>query len=277
MEFDANSPLFVVVIAVLLLGSMLFFLTVGTNITDKMWVVFFLLLGGAVLFIFGFFTLSRKRLIQNTPTSKIRSIAMGLVEVYGEVVPSKENVLKSPLTGKSCVYYKYDIQELRSTGKQSSWITIDGGTDMAEFFLKDDTGLVLVDPNGASIDVRPDFSYQTGMMRSEPPKQVLNFLQSRGIAHEGLLGINKGMKFAEYVIEPKDKLYVLGTAGDNPFVEEATGKESTADIMIQKGGKVYLISDKSEKEVLKGMTLGVGAGLLLGPLLIVIGLALLLF
>jgi hypothetical protein len=43
------------------------------------------------------------------------------------------------------------------------------------------------------------------------------------------------MKFNEWFIALKDKLYIMGTAGDNPFVEEATETEHSADIMIQKG------------------------------------------
>ena len=38
---------------------------------------------------------------------------MGLVEIYGEVIPSKGHLLKSPFSNHDCVYYKYEIQELR--------------------------------------------------------------------------------------------------------------------------------------------------------------------
>ena len=39
--------------------------------------------------------LREKRLIENILTSKIRSIAMGLVEIFGEVVPTEEKILKA--------------------------------------------------------------------------------------------------------------------------------------------------------------------------------------
>ena len=58
---------------------------------------------GLFLFWKGFSWLKQKRLIENIPTSKIRSIAMGLVEIYGEVVPTQEKILKSPFTNKDCV------------------------------------------------------------------------------------------------------------------------------------------------------------------------------
>jgi hypothetical protein len=44
------------------------------------------LLLGLYVFYRGFHHFRRKRLIENTPTSKVRSIAMGLVEIFGTVV-----------------------------------------------------------------------------------------------------------------------------------------------------------------------------------------------
>ena len=95
---------------------------------------------GIVLLIWGLISFRVKRLIENIPTSKMRSIAMGLVEIYGEVVPSKDNILKSPFTNKDCVYYKYSIQELRSSGKNTYWATVDQGEEHRVFYLKDETG-----------------------------------------------------------------------------------------------------------------------------------------
>ena len=58
---------------------------------------------GLVSFWKGFQTLQKRRLIQNTPTSKVRSLAMGLCEVYGQALPYKENILKSPFSGADCL------------------------------------------------------------------------------------------------------------------------------------------------------------------------------
>jgi hypothetical protein len=60
------------------------------------------------------------------------------------------------------------------------------------------------------------------------------------------------MRYREYYVAPKDELYIMGTAGDNPFVDELTAKNSVDDVMIQKGknDKFYYISDKPEKDIL---------------------------
>ncbi|MDD5086676.1 MAG: hypothetical protein PHV16_02895, partial [Candidatus Nanoarchaeia archaeon] len=75
-------------------------------LNDIIWMSFWTLgffAAGVFLFWEGIKTLKHKRLIENIPTSKIRSLAMGLVEIYGEVVPAYKEVLKSPFSNKDCV------------------------------------------------------------------------------------------------------------------------------------------------------------------------------
>ncbi|MFC1741113.1 GIDE domain-containing protein [Nanoarchaeota archaeon] len=229
---------------------------------------------GGFLFYKGFKWFKTKRMIENMPTSKIRGLAMGLVEIAGNVVPAKKTTLKSPLTGKSCVYYKYSVKEERGSGKHRYWYTLKAGTDMQEFFLKDSTGKVLVQPQKAQIDIPPDFKYQS-RWRKDPPQVVQKFLKKNSLNFETFLGTNKNMRYYEYYIAPKDKLYILGHAGDNPHVEEATGQQNTEDIMIQKGDEgIYYISDSSEEGVLKKFKWKVIGGLFGGGALIVICLAL---
>jgi len=203
---------------------------------------------GFVFLIFAFRSLSKKRLIENTPTSKIGGLAMGFAEIFGTVVAEK--ILKSPLTNKDCVYYKYNIDEYKKQGKSHSWVTIRQGKQISNFYLKDDTGSVLVNPERAKIDVPEDYSVESGMGK-DPPTNVLNFLKENNISFEGFFGLNRKMRFIEYYIAPGDKLFILGTAGENPNLAEGTAKKSADDIMIQKSRGLYYISDKTEKDVIK--------------------------
>ena len=73
-------------------------------------------------------------------------------------------------------------------------------------------------------------------------------------------------------------MYILGTAGDNPFVEEATGKRNVDDIMIQKGNeKIYYLSDKSEKGLVSGLAWKAFGGIFGGAALSVVCLLIILF
>ncbi len=221
---------------------------------------------GAYFFMKGFEWFRRKRLIEGIPTCKVRSIAMGLVEVAGTAKPKK--LLKGPFSGKECVYYKYAIEEYRRTGKHSRWVKVKEGSSKERFYLEDDTGQVLVDPAGAEIDIPLDYESESGLGK-DPPETVKNFISSAGLSHEGFLGMNKTMRYREYHIAPRDTLYVVGTADDNPEVEEGIAVKGHEDVMIGKDDNWFYISDTSEKKVLKKLSLKAWGSMLGGPALII--------
>jgi len=229
---------------------------------------------GIVLFIFGFHYLKLKRLIENIPTSKIRSIAMGLVEIFGEVETMTEHTLKSPFTWIDCVYYRYKIEEYRQSGKGGGhWFTIKSGDESMLFYLKDETGKVIIDSRGAKIVLSKDNRFQSGFGK-DPPASAMPFLKKHNVRYEGMLfGINKKMRYTEWFIQPKDKLYVMGTASDNPYVEDASVESGVEDVMIQKGKhqKMYYISDKSERGVISSFMWKAYGATILGSILIILG------
>ena len=71
-----------------------------------------LFFGGLALFYSGLKKLQRDRLIANMPTSKIRSMAMGIVELYG-AIQTYEETLTAPFSGKECVYCRVSVSEWR--------------------------------------------------------------------------------------------------------------------------------------------------------------------
>ena len=216
-----------------------------------------LMVSSAVGFVFGlssffkgFKTWRLKRLMENTPTSKVRSIAMGLVEVYGEAFPAVK-ILQSPFSQTDCLYFYYKIEEYRSSGKSSHWVTVKEETQRTLFYLRDETGEVLVDTNGANIDI-------PGVPISEATPQIRNFLSREGIAHEGWFGLNKKMRFTEAIITPHDQLYILGTAGLSPHVDDITTQDSAGRTMIHKGdnNQNYYIANRSESKIENEKTSG---------------------
>ncbi len=240
--------------------------------------IIFLVLG-LWLFFYGLKSIKKKRLIENIPTSKIRSLAMGLVEVFGSVMPAEKKILKSPFTNKDCVYYKYTVEEYKSSGKHSSWVMRKKDDERVPFYIKDDTGMVLVDPKGAKMDIPIDNEFYS-RWGTDPPEQVKKFLKSQNLKYEGmLLGINRKMRYREYFVEPKDDLYIIGTAKDNPFTEEGTAKKGMEDVMIGKGKneRIFFISDKQEKTLLTALKLKSAGGLIGGGLLFIGSLTLILF
>jgi len=230
---------------------------------------------GPVLFFAGLRWLSHKRLIENIPTSKIRSIAMGLVEIKGKVVPIESNLMKSPFSNRDCVYYKYTVERWVKRNDSYHWQVVKSGKSAIPFLFNDNTGSVLVDSSGARVEVATKtFTSGTG----EDPTQIIKiFLESKNMKYAGFFGNNYKMRYRESIITPYHDLYIIGTAADNPFIEDGSAQHSSDDIMIHKGkGKIYYISDKSEKKVVNSYKIKSIAGLVFGAAIILVSVYILL-
>lgn len=170
---------------------------------------------GIGLFIYGFRLLQRRRLILDTPFSKIRSAAMGMVEVSGLAVGPYTMV--APITTHPCYYYSTAVWEYKQNGKNKNWVKVAGECMHLPFFVDDNTGRVLVDPRGANLDLHRDFQQEfcdSFFTTKEPmPGNVRSFLSRHGI-----VTYNK-IKVEEYCIKPKNSLFILGTLGENPGIE----------------------------------------------------------
>ena len=93
----------------------------------------------------------RARVIDDLPTSRVRSAAQGYVELGGRASYAAE-AQRAPLSGRPSVWWKYRIEQQRESSRgQSRWATINSGTSVAPFLLTDDTDVCLVDPRGAEV------------------------------------------------------------------------------------------------------------------------------
>lgn len=95
---------------------------------------------------------SKLRHLLDTPTSKIRSAAQGYVELMGILrdIPDASPML-GPLTAKPCLWWRYSIEEYRSSGKRSSWRVVEQGSSEGLLRLCDATGECFIDPRGAEV------------------------------------------------------------------------------------------------------------------------------
>lgn len=109
-------------------------------------------LGGVIgigLFVNGFDREKLRRKILNLPTSRVRSMALGTVELTG-VSQETDQPLFDPLYNQRCTYYSIQVREKRGGGRNSRWVTVySKNSDAFPFYLKDPTGRVLIIPHGA--------------------------------------------------------------------------------------------------------------------------------
>ncbi len=215
---------------------LLLYSTYNSSDDDPATLGLFMVIGGVVGFFFGFNRLKRKRMIENIPTSTVRGMAMGEVELIGQAEPY-QRPLTGPFSNSPCVYYKYRIEEYRSSKNSSRWVTISKGDSAASpFYLKDETGRVLVAPAKAEMLINQKF--QTEHMSS----QIEHFLTSSDCKPRGLFGFARRLRFTEWHIQPDETTYVLGFAQKNQnFLQEQQNKlrqlleevKKDKDLMLQ--------------------------------------------
>lgn len=109
------------------------------------------------IFVFIFLSLlkpnSAKRFLRlqaSLPTSKIYSVAKGLAEVEGELI--MKNPLFSPVANEACIGYYYTIENIdRDSDGKETYRTIHRETRCNFFEIKDDTGIIEVEPEGIEL------------------------------------------------------------------------------------------------------------------------------
>ncbi len=90
----------------------------------------------------------RYRQIHDLPTSKVASAAQGYVELFGHSLPLPDSPVRAPHSGLACCWYSYLVER---KGSDDKWETHDSGESVADFLLVDDTGQVIVSPDGAEV------------------------------------------------------------------------------------------------------------------------------
>jgi len=206
---------------------------------------------GLIIIIRAFHYYRRKRLINDLPTSKVKGVFIGLTELSGTA--ETDEPLTSYLAEKKCVYYSYTVDEYwhrtvtetytdsegnsqTRTRTESGWKTVASGTNVPPFYLKDDTGSIRINPDGAEVCGKEIFNKHCGrrdaLYYEKGPKGAI-----ADSAHR--------RRFIEMAIPLHTKLYVVGYARERQDVV-------AAEIVKRKGIPLFLISTRSEDHHSRG-------------------------
>tara|TARA_B100000965_G_scaffold402664_1_gene429083 strand:- start:149 stop:1237 length:1089 start_codon:yes stop_codon:yes gene_type:complete len=208
----------------------------------------------------------KARMFEDIATSKMRSVAMGLVEVKGNV-ESIDEIFIDPIFGKSCVYYSINISKRK---RKNRWSTIHAETKSGSFLLSDDTGSVLIPgsliPNIGKhyfqrkdedrrflefegLDekdfIKLDYDIKPALFSKKLPIPIKEYFDKLEIKYS-----KSDIRCSIKYIEPSDSFYVMGTArplNDNEQVYNT--KVSVA--MEASNENRFTISDYSEKELIR--------------------------
>ncbi|MBP7712811.1 MAG: hypothetical protein KA217_10195 [Gammaproteobacteria bacterium] len=149
-----------------------------------------------------FRALKRARVVEDVPTSRLRSAAQGYVELSGTAELLPGTPVLSPLSGRACAWYRYrvDVRERDSRSGSREWRMVENGVSDALFRLVDETGECVVDPDGA--DVTPALNqtwYGIERVPGGPPPR------------ESALSLFSGRyRYREELIRPGDPLHAVG-------------------------------------------------------------------
>ena len=208
------------------------------------------ILGGVIalgFLVVAFRFLRHKRLIDDTPTSKTQGVFIGLVELKGTA--ECEAPLTSYLAGARCVQYRWQVEEHWSrtvhyidakgrpqTRHESGWTTVASDNQSVPFYLKDDTGVIRILPDGATINGITTFD--------ETVKRDNALYYGKGPAR-AVPNSDHRRRFRETAIPLHAQLYVMGQARERQNIV-------AAEIADDKSAPVFLISTRTEKQVSAG-------------------------
>jgi hypothetical protein len=243
------------------------------------------LVAGPVLFMRSFRDFRTQRLIRNTPTARIRSMPMGLVEIEGEVIP--RSTLGAPFSGRPCAYWEVDIS---TETRRGQWNVVHKNHSCHPFFLQDQTGVTMVLPQGAETQLNAGVEEECAGLSL--PECYARYMRGENLAMRDFWQLS-AMRFRERLLEEGLHLFVLGTAmprGRAMTIGEgeemaATGTEDArvhrmrtlgeqAVAVVRKGETqpTFIISQHSERSLTTHLSLRAYAELAGGPALTLFGL-----
>jgi hypothetical protein len=219
-------------------------------------------LGIGVLLIWrGLVAKGKTKVITDTPTSQVSRIVPGLVEVKGTVRCAGPHVV-SPMTSSPCVLFHFHVEEWKQNmnGKGGSWRTVINDIKDSGCILTDGTGDVRINLLQAELLLKPDTHAKSGTFNDATP-ELEAALSAYGRSSQGFI-FNKGMRYTETVLREGDRIYALGTASSHP----------SGGYQMDKGNNLFIVSDKTEEEVVAHYNKSGMLGFIFGGLLSVAGL-----
>ena len=179
----------------------------------------------AITISFYFFVRAWKywRLIQDTPTSRLRSAHQGFVEIEGKGKFSQDRAIYAPLSNHRCLWYQSVIECKSSFKSRNAWRVVYQNTSESPFLLDDGTGTCLVDPYGAEVVSNEklvwygdtEWPVRTGIMDSAP------FAMS----------LKSGYRYTERLILPGQRLYVLGQLSTHSPATHHSSRDIMRDLL----------------------------------------------
>lgn len=271
----------------------------------KLWLT--IVLAGTLCLLFGTTSIRHSldqyrtsKLVENTPTERIRSMTAGRTELTGAARPY-ENTYEQPFDDGECVFGDYWVRELvtkqTDDGSKKEWQAVERGRLGDRIVLDDGTGTATlrqppVDYSADLVTKRTQGRFANlvegtfigDRLDVGPDDQTRSFLERQDIP----VTSSNRRQYEQRVVPPETELYVFGQAGiasDEDFddaeldrlTDEYPDLETNLIVERRPGRGDYVVSDKPESEIASEHFWSAVRDALGGIVLVVVGLALLVF
>lgn len=239
-----------------------------------------ILFGGIGLYVLGT-ALDRLRdafVIRQSETVPVREAARrtGVDEFEGTLEPTDDHgTFDAPFSGAEAVLATYEVQRRErkqgSRGNSSTnnhtWNTYATGEITQPFLVRDETGCVEVDPDGADITpANTETRHETGGSLPDSVRLRLSVLTDR-LDIDDVLAQNKSnrRRYSEGYIAPGDEVHLYGTEviERTPGARAVDGRVGNAD-----GASRYKITAGTESDAVRARVVAGIGRLLLGLVLV---------
>ena len=227
---------------------------------------------GLYLIYDGFGKWQTKRVIEDTPTAKVRSMAVGRTELEGIAEPDG-GTIEAPFTDEECLHIDWEVEEWRKDPDDDDydWATVAKGARSVPFYLDDGTGQVLVraDQGNPAFEVSPantrQFTVDSG---HSPPAEVREFIEHHDsryddtgffedpvdaltdLATSGGIGFtDRRRRYTQRVLPAGSDVYLLGSAVQRDAGGTMEGQEDLLAVTREEELDTFVISGRSEEEL----------------------------
>ncbi len=203
-----------------------------------------LLLGAGMYFCWRAIQNNKKKsqALAEAPMVQIDELGVGLHKIKGKV-RGQEDPLRSPLTRKKCVYFRFHVEELRTQshgkhGHSTHWVTVVDDKQWIDLTIEDKTGVIEIDLAKAEVTLTTKGFTSSGTFdgASDELEDLMN--TRYGKSTKGWI-FNKSMRYTESYLRDGDKVLVVGDVKKKKgFAPEFT-----------KGENPLLVTDMQEKQL----------------------------
>ncbi len=197
-----------------------------------------LLLAALISFYFFIRNWRRLRIIEDTPTARLRSAHQGYIELEGKGQFVDDRPIYAPLSNHPCLWYRSLIEQRETFAEngrtQTRWNVVYKNNSDHRFKLTDGVNSCYVDPDDAEVNGNEKLVWYGN---AEWPTRT-QILESQSIVN----AMTNNYRYSEWLILPGQLLYVLGQFSTS----SAATQQSARDVMIN------LINDwKQDQQALR--------------------------